>query len=154
MESNHDAHIHFTDEPILGHKTIDPIGTYTQYFKENNIRTAFIVFSDAEKFGKFKKECKTSCPNTDIYGFYWIHDFDDYIIPEIADALKTESFIDNTDISKMDSVLTADRRNLPIYIHCGEINSELANPLLVKDLAERFKDRKFIIGHSGAYGPP
>lgn len=154
MEFNHDAHMHFVTEPIIGHKTIDPIDTYIQYFKTNSIKTAFIVFSDAEKFEGFKEKCKIYCPDTKMYGFYWIDDINNYSIPDIADALKFESYIDKIDISQIGDILTSDRRNLTIYAHCGEENNELANPLIVKELADEYKDRMFMIGHSGAYAPP
>ena len=79
MEYNHDAHMHFTGpRPIIGHTIIDPIETYINYFNNYKIKTAFMVFDDTERFEDFRKECKISCPDTDIYGFYWIHDFNNY----------------------------------------------------------------------------
>ncbi|MCK5594009.1 MAG: amidohydrolase family protein [Candidatus Aenigmarchaeota archaeon] len=155
MEYNHDAHMHFTGpRPIIGHTIIDPIETYINYFEDCNIKTAFMVFDDTERFEDFRKECKISCPKTDVYGFYWIHDFNDCNIPDIADGLKTEAYIDKTDISQIRPILDSDTKKRPVYIHCGEQYRNLAKPSMIQDLADDYEDIKFIIGHSGAYAPP
>jgi len=150
MRQRADAHMHLMDEPILGHKDIVSLDTYRQYFKSNNIETAFVVFNDEYKLNQLKQ----ICPDTDIYGFYWIHSPEDYSIPDTADALKFESYIDKIDISEIEPILDSDSKERPIYIHCGELESRLSNPLKVEELAIRYPDRKFIIGHTGAYAPP
>ena len=153
MRQRADAHIHsirLGDKPILGHKDIVSLDTYRQYFKSSNIGTAFVVFNDEDSFN----ELKQSCPGTDIYGFYWIHDLNNYSIPDTADALKFESYIDKIDISEIEPILDSDTKERPAYIHCGELERGLSDPSKVEALAIRYPDRKFIIGHTGAYAPP
>ena len=150
MRQRADAHIHLMDWPILGHKDITSPDIYKQYFKSGNIETAFVVFNDEDSFN----ELKYLCSDTDIYGFYWIHNLNNYSIPDIADAIKFESYIDKIDISKIEPILDSDTKERPVYIHCGELESGLSNPLKVEELAISYPDRKFIIGHTGAYAPP
>ena len=145
-----DAHMHLMDWPILGHRDIVSLDTYSQYFKSNNIETAFVVFNDEYKLNQLKQLCS----DTDIYGFYWIHDLNNYSIPDTADALKFESYIDKIDISEIGPILDSDTKERPAYIHCGELERGLSDPSKVEALAIRYPDRKFIIGHTGAYAPP
>jgi len=141
--------MHIRDEDILGCKKDTNPEVYRRYFVSNNIKTAFVVYTDEQAF----QEMKDFCPIVDIYGFYWVHELND-TLHENADAIKFESYIDGIDIYDICRILDSDERNLTVYIHCGELKSELSNPKKVEQLAKLYPERKIIIGHSGAYGPP
>ncbi len=151
-----DAHMHLFDlnEKIFKEKRDDSLEKYTDYFKDYDVKTAFIVYNDESRLNNLKNKCKEHEIDVDIRGFYWIKEINNYKIPKNADAIKFESYIDNIDICDIRKILDSDKRNLPVYIHCGELKSELSNPLKVEQLAKMYPERKFIIGHSGAYGPP
>ncbi|MCK4550429.1 MAG: amidohydrolase family protein [Candidatus Aenigmarchaeota archaeon] len=151
-----DAHMHLfgLNEKIFGEKRDDSLKKYTNYFKDYDVKTAFIVYNNESRLNDLKNECKKQEIDVDIRGFYWIKDINNYEIPKNADAIKFESYIDDIDICDIQKILDSDELNLPVYIHCGELKSELSNPLKVEQLAKMYPERKFIIGHSGTYGPP
>lgn len=145
-----DTHMHLLDRRILGHGIEYSLDMYKNYFDSENIRTAFVVYNSERCLDRLKALCE----GVSIYGFYWIRNLDNYKIPESADAIKFESYIDRIDILDIRDILDNDDRNLPVYIHCGELDSHLSNSGMVEILAREYPDRKFIIGHCGAYAPP
>ncbi|MBW6451743.1 MAG: amidohydrolase family protein [DPANN group archaeon] len=145
-----DAHIHLLDRRIMGMNPNYSLELYRDYFKSQNLTTAFVVYNNEECLEKIKQFCKS----TKIYGFYWISDPDNYVIPERADAIKFETYIDGFDLLDINPILKADKRNLPVYAHCGELRPDYSDPQKVEILAKEHPKRTFMLGHSGAYGPP
>ena len=92
---------------------------------------------------------KLSCK---VYGFFWIHNINNFpsIVP---DGLKFESLVDQIKINEKNikpALEYAEKNNIPILIHCGQVSRELSRPSYVGEIANNHKDINFIIGHSGS----
>jgi predicted TIM-barrel fold metal-dependent hydrolase len=121
-----------------------------RYIKANTIEAILGIYDDESYLDTLQDiPCK-------VYGFFWVHSPTD-LPKKPPQGLKFESFVDNIRIkeSQIKPALDyAEKYGIPLLIHCNQLEYDLARPSYVAELARRYKNLKFIVGHAGSYAPP